>query len=170
MPVVPFVAPSFAPEEDRRQGASKPAPPSRTGQHEPLRSSTARIAVRGTALGVTVAAASAGAGYWVQHDLDAGLLAGAQLGPVAAAMAMAGAWAERRRMSRIARAISDLAIRLAAEDVPDNRAVPRLLAVKGAHAPELATATRRALQQPEQPERRRAVRLLGRVAMIRTLL
>jgi hypothetical protein len=164
MPVfVPFARPSFAPDEERRQPASRP----RTGQHEPLRSATGRIAARGTALGVTVAAGAAGAG-WLQHDLEAGLLLGAQLGSVAAAMAFAGGWAERRRMTQVARRISDLAIRLAVDGTPERAALPRLLALKGAHAPELAAATRRTLEQ--QPAARRAIRLLGRVALIRTLL
>jgi hypothetical protein len=174
MPVTAPAAPSFAPEERPVSGpawAPKEAPKadrSRTGQHETLRSSGTRLAVRGTALGITVAAGAAGAGYWLQHDLEAGLLAGAQLGSVAATMAFVGGWAERRRLGRVARRISDLAIRLAAEEIPERQALPRLLAVNKVGAPELVAATRRTLEQ--QPDARGAVRLLGRVALIRTLL
>ena len=161
--IVPFVAPSLAPEQDRRQAAARP----RTGRHEPLRSTTTRIAARGAAFGATVAAGTAGAAWWARHDPALSLLAGAQLGSVAAAMAFAGAWAERRRMTRVAGRISDLAVRLAAEEPFDQEAVPRLLAVRSAHAPELAAATRRLLARGGE---RRALRLLGRVALIRTLL
>jgi hypothetical protein len=63
-------------------------------------------------------------GHYLRHDLEAGLVAGAQLGSVAAGMAFAGAWAERRRMTRIAGTLSDLAVELATAGVPDIEAAP----------------------------------------------
>ena len=107
---VPLVAPSFAPDEEQEPEQGRPAAQARprTGRHEPIRSSLPRIVGRGAALGLTVAAGVAG-GHYLRNDLNAGLVAGAQLGSVAAGMAFAGAWAERRRMTRIAGTLSDLA-------------------------------------------------------------
>jgi hypothetical protein len=87
-----------------------------------------RIVGRGAALGLTVAAGVAG-GHYLRNDLDAGLVAGAQLGSVAAGMAFAGAWAERRRMTRVAATLSDLAVELATAGTPDIEAAPKLLEV-----------------------------------------
>jgi hypothetical protein len=164
---VPVVAPAFAPDE--RPEPDGPAEPkqgrTRTGRHEPVRSSVPRIAARGAALGLTVAAGVTG-GHYLRHDLEAGLVAGAQLGSVAAGMAFAGAWAERRRMTRIAGTLSDLAVELATAGVPDVEAAPRLLEVRGADRVTLEAATRRAVDQPGDD--RRAVRLLSRIALLRT--
>jgi hypothetical protein len=164
---VPVVAPAFAPDE--RPEPDGPAEPkqgrTRTGRHEPVRSSVPRIAARGAALGLTIAAGVTG-GHYLRHDLEAGLVAGAQLGSVAAGMAFAGAWAERRRMTRIAGTLSDLAVELATAGVPDVEAAPRLLEVRGADRVTLEAATRRAVDQPGDD--RRAVRLLSRIALLRT--
>jgi hypothetical protein len=164
---VPFVAPSFAPDDEQEPEQSRPAQARpRTGRHEPIRSSLPRIVGRGAALGLTVAAGVAG-GHWLRNDLDGGLAAGAQLGSVAAGMAFAGAWAERRRMTRVAGTLSELAAQLATAGVPDLEAAPRLLAVPGADRVALEAATRQAVDQPG--EDRRAVRLLSRVALLRPL-
>jgi hypothetical protein len=162
---VPFVAPSLAPDERPQPGRPSKESRNRTGRHEPIRSSTTRIAARGAAPGITVAAVAAGSSSSRRGDLQAGLLAGGQLGSVAAGMAFAGAWAERRRMTRIARAVSDLAVELAAGGVPEDEAAPRLLGVRGADPVALEEATRRTVDRDS-----RAVRLLGRVAVLRTLI
>jgi hypothetical protein len=162
---VPFVAPSFAPDEEQEPEQGRPAQ-ARTGRHEPIRSSLPRIVGRGAALGLTVAAGVAG-GHYLRNDLDGGLVAGAQFGSVAAGMAFAGAWAERRRMTRVAGTLSELAAQLATAGVPDLEAAPQLLAVPGADRVALEAATRRAVDQPG--EDRRAVRLLSRVALLRPL-
>jgi hypothetical protein len=164
---VPVVAPSLTPDE--RQQPSQPAKKARarTGRHEPIRSSTPRIAARGAAVGLTVAAGVVGSSQYLRGDLQAGLAAGAQWGSLAAGMAFAGAWAERRRMTRVARAVSDLAMRLATAGLPDEDAVPQLLAVPGADRVALEVAAR---QTGTQEGARRAARLLGRVALLRTLL
>jgi hypothetical protein len=52
--------------------------------------------------------------------------------------------------------------------VPDREPAPKLLAVPGADRVALEAATRRAVDQPGDD--RRAVRLLSRVAVLRTLL
>jgi hypothetical protein len=164
---VPSVAPSFAPEERPQPSRPTSQARTRTGRHEPIRSSTPRIAARGAVLGLTVAAGVAGGSHYLRDDLQAGLVAGSQLGSVAAGMAFIGAWAERRRMTRVARAVSDLAAQLATAGVPDEEAVPRLLAVRGADGVALEAATRRAVDQQGD---RTAVRLLSRVAVLRALL
>ena len=164
---VPFVAPSFAPDEEQEPEQGRPAQARpRTGRHEPIRSSLPRIVGRGAALGLAVAAGVAG-GHYLRNDLDGGLVAGAQFGSVAAGMAFAGAWAERRRMTRVAGTLSELAAQLATAGVPDLEAAPQLLAVPGADRVALEAATRRAVDQPG--EDRRAVRLLSRVALLRPL-
>jgi len=163
---VPLVAPAFAPDEDPEPSQPAVQARTRTGRHEPIRSSMPRIVGRGAALGLTVAAGVAG-GHYLRNDLDAGLVAGAQLGSVAAGMAFAGAWAERRRMTRVAGTLSELAVQLATAGVPDIEAAPRLLDVPGADRVALEAATRRAVDQPGDD--RRAVRLLSRVALLRPL-
>jgi len=163
---VPLVAPAFIPDEDPEPSQPAVQARIRTGRHEPIRSSMPRIIGRGAALGLTVAAGVAG-GHYLRNDLDAGLVAGAQLGSVAAGMAFAGAWAERRRMTRVAGTLSELAVRLATGGVPDIEAAPRLLEVPGADRVALEAATRRAVDQPGDD--RRAVRLLSRVALLRPL-
>jgi hypothetical protein len=125
-----------------------------------------RIVGRGAALGLTVAAGVAG-GHHLRNDLNAGLVAGAQLGSVVAGTAFVGAWAERRRMTRVAGTPSELAVQLATAGVPDIEAAPRLLEVPGADRVALEAATRRAVDQPGDD--RRAVRLLSRVALLRPL-
>jgi len=164
---VPLVAPAFAPDEDPEPSQPAVQARIRTGRHEPIRSSMPRIVGRGAALGLTVAAGVAG-GHYLRNDLDAGLVAGAQLGSVAAGMAFVGAWAERRRMTRVAGTLSELAVQLATAGVPDIEAAPRLLEVPGADRVALEAATRRAVDQPGDD--RRAVRLLSRVALLRPLL
>ena len=164
---VPLVAPAFAPDEDPEPSQPAVQARIRTGRHEPIRSSIPRIVGRGAALGLTVAAGVAG-GHYLRNDLDAGLVAGAQLGSVAAGMAFVGAWAERRRMTRVAGTLSELAVQLATAGVPDIEAAPRLLEVPGADRVALEAATRRAVDQPGDD--RRAVRLLSRVALLRPLL
>ena len=57
-------------------------------------------------------------------------------------MAFVGAWAERRRMTRVAKAAAGLAVRLTADGTPEDEAAARLLALG----------------------------LLGRVALLRALL
>jgi hypothetical protein len=165
--VAPFAASSFAPEERPQQSRPSKGSRARTGRHEPIRSSTPRIAARGAVLGLTMAAGVASGVNHLEHDLEAGLLAGAQAGSVAAGMAFLGGWAERRRMTRIARAASELAVRLATAGTPDEQAAARLLAVPGADRVALQAAARRAAGEEHGG---RAVGLLGRVAVLRALL
>jgi hypothetical protein len=163
--IAPSAAPSFAPEEQAQQ---LPATESRgrTGRHEPIRSSTPRIAARGAVLGLTMAAGVGTGVNYLEHDPELALLAGAQVGTVAAGMAFVGAWVERRRMTRIARAAADLAARLAADDAADDEAVARLLALRGADRVALQQAARRTAGNPDSG---RALGLLGRVAVLRAL-
>jgi hypothetical protein len=100
----------------RSPGAAQQLPatdgkPGRTGRHEPIRSSTPRIAARGAVLGITMAAGVASGINYLEHDPELALLAGAQVGSVTAGMAFVGVWTERRRMTRVAKA-ADLAVRL----------------------------------------------------------
>jgi hypothetical protein len=164
--IAPVASSSFAPEERQPQSAAKESR-GRTGRHEPIRSSTPRIAARGAALGLTMAAGMASATNYLEHDLELALLAGAQVGSVAAGMAFVGAWAERRRMTRVAKAAAGLAVRLAADGTPDDEATARLLALRGADRVALEQAARRTAGHPEHG---RALGLLGRVAVLRTLL
>jgi hypothetical protein len=163
--IAPVAASSFAPEERPQQLQAKES--RRTGRHEPIRSSTTRIATRGAGLGITMAAGVAAGINYLEQDLELSLLAGAQAGSVAAGMAFVGAWAERRRMTRIARAASDLAVRLTADGTPVDEAAARLLALRGADRVELEQAARRAAGSPDSG---RALGLLGRVAVLRALL
>ncbi|HSR28446.1 MAG TPA: hypothetical protein VLR51_08320 [Actinomycetes bacterium] len=163
--IAPFAASSFAPEEQPQQLSAKDS--RRTGRHEPIRSSTPRIATRGAGLGITVAAGVAAGINYLEHDLQLSLLAGAQAGSVAAGMAFVGAWTERRRMTRIARAASDLAVQLTADGTPDDEAAARLLALRGADRVALEQAARRTAGNPDTG---RALGLLGRVAVFRALL
>lgn len=163
--IAPVAASSFAPEERPQQLQAKES--RRTGRHEPIRSSTTRIATRGAGLGITMAAGVAAGINYLEQDLELSLLAGAQAGSVAAGMAFVGAWAERRRMTRIARAASDLAVRLTADGTPEDEAAARLLALRGADRVELEQAARRTAGSPDSG---RALGLLGRVAVLRTLL
>jgi hypothetical protein len=163
--IAPFAASSFAPEERPQQLQAKES--RRTGRHEPIRSSTTRIAGRGAGLGVTMAAGVAAGVNYLEHDLQLALLAGGQAGAVAAGMAFVGAWTERRRMTRIARAASGLAVQLAADGTPDDEATARLLALRGADRVALEQAARRTAGNPDGG---RALGLLGRVAVLRALL
>jgi hypothetical protein len=135
--IAPVASSSFAPEERPQQAPAKQSKKARTGRHEPIRSSTPRIAARGAVLGLTMAAGVGSGVSYLQQDPELALLAGAQVGSVAAGMAFVGAWAERRRMTRVAKAAAGLAVRLTADGDPD----------KG-----------------------RALGLLGRVAVLRALL
>jgi hypothetical protein len=65
-------------------------------------------------------------------------------------MAFIGAFIERRRMTRVARAAADLAVKLAADGTPDDEAAARRTA--------------------GNPETGRALGLLGRVPVLRALL
>jgi hypothetical protein len=163
--IAPFAASSFAPEERPQQLPAKES--RRTGRHEPIRSSTPRIATRGSGLGLTMAAGVAAGINYLEHDLQLSLLAGGQVGAVAAGMAFVGAWTERRRMTRIARAASDLAVQLTADGTPDDEAAARLLALRGADRVALEQAARRTAGNPDTG---RALGLLGRVAVLRALL
>ena len=164
--IAPFAASSFAPEERPQQLPGKQAR-GRTGRHEPIRSSTSRIAARGAALGLTMAAGVASGTSYLEHDLRLALLAGGQVGSVAAGMAFVGAFIERRRMTRVARAAADLAVRLAADGTPEDEAAAKLLALRGADRVALSQAARQAAGNPETG---RALGLLGRVAVLRALL
>ena len=163
--IAPFAASSFAPEERPQQLSAKEA--RRTGRHEPIRSSTSRIATRGAGLGVTMAAGVAAGINYLEHDLQLSLLAGGQVGTVAAGMAFVGAWTERRRMTRIARAASGLAVQLTADGTSADEAAAKLLALRGADQVALEQAARNTAGNPETG---RALGLLGRVAVLRTLL
>ncbi|HEV3400100.1 MAG TPA: hypothetical protein VG693_12510 [Actinomycetes bacterium] len=163
--IAPFAASSFAPEEHPQQLSAKEA--RRTGRHEPIRSSTSRIATRGVGLGVTMAAGVAAGINYLEHDLQLSLLAGGQVGTVAAGMAFVGAWTERRRMTRIARAASGLAVQLTADGTPADEAAAKLLALRGADQVALEQAAR---DTAGNPETGRALGLLGRVAVLRALL
>jgi hypothetical protein len=163
--IAPVAASSFAPEERPQQLQTKES--RRTGRHEPIRSSTTRIATRGAGLGVTMAAGVAAGINYLEHDLQLSLLAGAQAGSVAAGMAFVGAWVERRRMTRIARAAADLAVQLTADGTPEDEAAARLLALRGADRVALEQAARRTAGNPDSG---RALGLLGRVAVLRALL
>jgi hypothetical protein len=165
--IAPFAASSFAPEERPQQLPATPARPGRTGRHEPIRSSTPRIAARGAVLGLTMAAAVASGANYLEHAPQLALLAGAQVGSVAAGMAFVGAWTERRRMTRVAKAAAGLAVRLAADGTPDDEAAGRLLALRGADRVALEQAARQAAGNPETG---RALGLPGRVAVLRALL
>ena len=165
--IAPFAASSFAPEERPQQLPASQARPRRTGRHEPIRSSTSRLAARGAALGITMAAGVASGTNYLEHDPQLALLAGAQVGSVAAGMAFVGAWTERRRMTRVAKAAAGLAVRLTADGTPEDQAAAKLLALRGADRIALEQAARQAAGNPETG---RALGLLGRVAVLRTLL
>ena len=160
--LAPVAASSFAPEERPQQVQAKES--RRTGRHEPIRSSTTRIATRGAGLGITLAAGVATGTNYLEHDVQ---LAGGQVGTVAAGMAFVGAWTERRRMTRVAKAASSLAVQLAADGTPDDEAAARLLALKGTDRVALEQAARRTAGNPDTG---RALGLLGRVAVLRALL
>ncbi|HET7516873.1 MAG TPA: hypothetical protein VFN05_04070, partial [Actinomycetes bacterium] len=86
------------------------------------------------------------------------------VGSVAAGMAFVGAWVERRRMTRIARAASGLAVQLTDDGTPTDEAAARLLALKGADRAALEQAAR---DSAGNRETSRALGLLGRVAVLR---
>ena len=164
--IAPFAASSFAPQEQPRQLPASDGKPGRTGRHEPIRSSTSRIAARGAVLGLTLAAGVAAGTNYLEQDPQLALLAGAQAGSVAAGMAFVGGWAERRRMTRVAAAAASLAARLAADGTADDEAAGRLLALKGADRVALEQAAR---DTAGNPGNGRALGLLGRVAVLRAL-
>jgi len=162
--IAPFAASSFAPEERPQQVPAKPARPRRTGRHEPIRSSTSRLAARGAVLGITMAAGVASGTSYLEHDPRLALLAGAQVGSVAAGMAFVGAWTERRRRTRMARAAAGLAVRLTAEGTPEDEATARLLALRGADRVALSQAARQAAGNPDSGCAPRAAGPGGRAA------
>ena len=73
--IAPFAASSFAPEERPKQ-LQAPARKSRdrAGRHEPIRSSTPRIAARGAVLGLTLAAGVAAGTNYPEQDPELALL------------------------------------------------------------------------------------------------
>jgi hypothetical protein len=164
--IAPFAASSFAPQEQPRQLPASDGKPGRTGRHEPIRSSTSRIAARGAVLGLTMAAGVAAGTNYLEQDPQLALLACAQAGSVAAGMAFVGGWAERRRMTRVAAAAAGLAARLAADGTAGDEAAARLLALKGADRVALEQAAR---DTAGNPDNGRALGLLGRVAVLRAL-
>jgi hypothetical protein len=164
--IAPFAASSFAPQEQPRQLPASDGKPGRTGRHEPIRSSTSRIAARGALLGLTMAAGVAAGTNYLEQDPQIALLAGGQAGSVAAGMAFVGGWAERRRMTRVAAAAASLAARLTADGTADDGAAVRLLALKGADRVALEQAAR---DTAGNPDNGRALGLLARVAILRAL-
>jgi hypothetical protein len=162
--IAPVAASSFAPQERRKQPPAKQ--PGGTGRHEPIRSSTSRLAARGATLGLTMAAGVAAGTNYLEHDLELALLAGAQVGSVAAGMSFVGGWVERRRMTRVARAAADLAVRLTSDGTPDDEAAARLLALRGLDRVALEQAARRTAGKPDTG---RALGLLARAAVLRAL-
>jgi hypothetical protein len=164
--IAPFAASSFAPQEQPGPLPASDGKPGRTGRHEPIRSSTPRIAARGAALGLTLAAGVAAGTNYLEQDPQIALLAGAQVGSVAAGMAFVGGWAERKRMTRVAAAAASLAARLAADGTADDEAAARLLALEGADRVALEQAAR---DTAGNPDNGRALGLLGRVAVLRAL-
>jgi hypothetical protein len=164
--IAPVASSSFVPQE-RRQPPAGDAQVGRTGRHEPIRSSTSRIAVRGAALGLTMAAGVAAGTNYLERDLELALLAGAQVGSLAAGMSFVGAWTERKRMTRIARAAADLAVTLTAAGTSDDEAAARLLGLRGADRVALQQAARHTAGTPGNG---RALGLLGRAAVLRALL
>jgi len=92
---------------------------------------------------------------YLEHDVQ---LAGGQVGTVAAGMAFVGAWTERRRMTRVAKAASSLAVQLAADGTPDDEAAARLLALKGTDRVALEQAARRTAGNPRHRPRPRPPR------------
>ena len=73
--IAPFASSSFAPEERPQPAPAKEAR-GRTGRHEPIRSSTPRIAARGAVLGLTMAAGVGAGVHYLEHDPELALLAG----------------------------------------------------------------------------------------------
>ena len=69
------------------------------------------------------AGVAAGTNYR-ERDLELALLAGVQVGSIAAGMSLVGAWAERKRLTRVARAAADLAVRLTAAPPGPTTAAP----------------------------------------------
>jgi hypothetical protein len=93
---------------------------------------------------------------------------GAALGlTMAAGMSFVGAWAERKRKTRVARAAAELAVKLTGDGTPDDEAAARLLSLRGADRVALQQAARRAAGTPDNG---RALGRLGRVAVLRALL
>jgi hypothetical protein len=161
---LPFGASGFAPAADTRPVVtlSRPA----AGRHERVKSPLLGVAATKALLGLSLAGGVAEVGY-LRHDLHAGLVSGAELGAVAFAMSLAGALTERRRITRIARAVTDQAVALAAAGVPDEQAVPELLANRKAEPVAVEVAKRQAVTRKQSLH---AVQLLSRLALLRGLL
>ena len=139
----------------------------RTGRHEPIRSTTSRIAARGAGLGLTMAAGVAGGVNYLQRDLELALLAGAQVGSVAAGMAFIGAFIERRRMTPGGQG------RRRPGGQAGRRRHPRRRGRRPPAGPSRRRPGRPRAGRPphrRQPETGRALGLLGRVAVLRALL
>lgn len=160
---VPLLVPGFAPGDDGNGAATLARA---AGRHERPMSPVAGLAATRALLGLTVAGGFAGAGY-LRHDLQAGLLAGAQWGSVAFTVSLASALVERRRISRAARAVGDQAAALAVAGAPAEQAVPALLANRRADAVTLRVAKRQAVFRKESLP---TIQLLNRVALLRGLL
>jgi len=112
------------------------------------------------------AGVASGANY-LEHDPQFALLAGAQVGSVAAGMAFVGAWTERRRMTRVARAAASLAVGGRPTARPTTR--PRPGSWPSA-APTGSPSPRPPGQAAGNPDAGRALGLPGRVAVLRALL
>ncbi len=161
---LPFGTRGFAPATDAKPVVTIARPPA--GRHERVKSPLLGIAATKALLGLTLAGGVAEAGY-LRHDLHAGLTTGAELGAVAFAMSLAGALTERRRITRVARAVTDQAIALAAAGVPADQSVPRLLANRNAEPVAIEVAKRHAVARKESLQ---TIQLLSRVALLRGLL
>jgi len=161
---LPFGASGFAPATDAKPVVTFTRPPA--GRHERVKSPLLGIAATKALLGLTLAGGVVEAGY-LRHDLHAGLVSGAELGAVAFAMSLAGALTERRRITRVARAVTDQAVALSAAGVPADQAVPRLLANRHADAVTVEVAKRHAVARKENLQ---TIQLLSRVSLLRGLL
>jgi hypothetical protein len=163
--IAPFAASSFAPEERPQQAparspATAPGGTSRSGRRRPASPPA------GPCSGSPWPPGWPRAPNYLEQDPELALLAGAQVGSVAAGMAVAGARVERRRMTRIARAAAGPATRLTADGTPADEAADRLLAPRGADRVALQQAAR---DTAGSPDGGRALGLLGRVAVLRAL-
>jgi len=161
---LPFVAPGFAPATDSKPVVTISRPPA--GRHERVMSPMIAITATKALLGLSLAGGVIEAGY-LHHDLHAGMVSGAELGAVAFAMSLAGALTERRRITRVARSVTNQAIALTAAGVPVEEAAPKLLANRKADPVAIEVAKRHAVTRKESLQ---TIQLLSRVALLRGLL
>src|SRR6266487_2933253 len=153
---LPFVAPGFAPATDSKPVVTISRPPA--GRHERVMSPLIAITATKALLGLSLAGGVIEAGY-LHHDLHAGMVSGAELGAVA--------FAERRRITRVARSVTNQAIALTAAGVPVEEAAPELLANRKADPVAIEVAKRHAVTRKESLQ---TIQLLSRVALLRGLL